>query len=364
MALSACEKEFNIEKQMKDGMTYMKFVPSNNDDTTFFFVQATTPLKTGMNPAKTEGETVSVTVNGTPVTLTKDAKKSKEMGSQIYWTKYVFKEGDEVVAEASVPGRKAVSAATTVPGSGPDFKWTSRIEGNTESEGKQLCFDIEYENKPGFTGRYGVAVRCEETRVFQSYRVYRDNPDVIEWDEPETVVSVRDEYPASVFDMTLTSLGQEPLVLSPSTLNRDYRWNQRYDENGYPIVGSMNMQSYVMSWVDVPGKAPQTGHQQIRVHYRGDAYDTDAEVPEDYWNWVWAGDVFIGVKSHYEYRYSLLFYNYDENCFNYLKAKENEENEFALFGLAPSSFTFTNVQGGVGVCGSYIVSASPWFTID
>lgn len=363
LSLSACEKEFNIEKQMKDGMTYMKFVPSNNDDTTFFFVQATTALKNGMTPAKTAGETVSVTVNGTPITLTKDARKSKDMGSQIYWTKHIFKAGDEIVAEASLSGRKVASAATSIPGQGPDFKWTVRTEGKSESDGKQFCFDIEYVNKPGFTGRYGVAVRCEETRVYQCFRVYRNNPDVIEWDEPEKTVIVRDENPVTAFDMTITSLGQDPLVLSPSTLNRDYRWSQRYDEYGNVISGPMGMYNYVFSWVDVPDKEPQTGHQQVRVHYRGGSFDTGAEVPEGYWDWSWAGDVFNGVTSHYEYRYSLMFYNYDENCFNYLKARDNKENELALFGLAPASFTFTNVQDGVGVCGSYMVSSTDWFTI-
>ena len=126
----------------------------------------------------------------------------------------------------------------------------------------------------------------------------------------------------------------------------------------------MGMYNYVFSWVDVPDKEPQTGHQQVRVHYRGGSFDTGAEVPEGYWDWSWAGDVFNGVTSHYEYRYSLMFYNYDENCFNYLKARDNKENELALFGLAPASFTFTNVQDGVGVCGSYMVSATDWFTID
>lgn len=365
IALSACEKEFNIEKQMKDGLTYLKFVPSNDDDTTFFYVQATTALKDGMNPAKTAGETVSVTVNGTPLTLTKDLKKSADYRSQIYWTKYVFKEGDEVVAETSVPGRKPVSAGTTIPGEGPDFKWKARLEGSPDSYGKQLCIDLEYVNRPGFTGHYGVAVRYERTSVRQAFHIYRDNPDAVEWDDPVTSVDIMDEYPSSAFDLALTSLGQEPLVLNPKSLNRDYRWEQNQGPEDYwPGYISWGTRNNVVSWVDIPEKEPQTSKHQIRVNYNGTNGDYEDTIPEGFWDWEWAGDVFSGFKSTSTYRYKLIFYNYDENCFNYLKARENEENELALFGLAPASFTFTNVKDGIGVCGSYMVKETDWFIIE
>ena len=353
VTFSACEKEFDIERQMKEGMTYMKFIPSNENDTTFFHVQATTALKDGMNPVNTSGETVSMTVNGAPVTLTKDLKKSMDGRSQIYWTKHVFEPGDEVAVEASVPGRKPASAVTTVPGERPDFKWKARLEVSPDTYGKQLCIDLEYVNKPGFTGHYGVAVRYERTSVMQSFRIYRNNPDEIEWGEPDTRVEIMDEYPATAFDLALTTLGQEPLVLDPGSLNRDRRWSQYY-------VAPSN----VVSWVDVPGKDSRTVRRQIRVSYNGTYGNYEDSIPEDFWDWEWAGDVFSGFKCSSTYRYKLIFYNYDENCYNYLKARENEENELALFGLAPASFTFTNVENGVGVCGSYMVSESDWFTVE
>lgn len=365
IALSACEKGFNIERQMKDGMTYLKFVPSNEDDTTFFYVQATTALKDRMNPAKTSGETVSVTVNGTPVTLTKDLKKSADDRSQIYWTKHVFKEGDEVVAMTSVPGRKPAEATAIVPGEGPEFKWEARLEVNPDSYGKQLCIDLEYVNRPGFTGHYGVAVRYERTSVKEHFLIYRDNPDVIEWDEPETRVEIMDEYPSSAFDLPLTSLGQEPLVLNPGSLNRDYRWDQHFEEEYYyPGHAGWGAVSNVMSWVDIPEKESRTSRLQIRVNYNGTSWDYEDTIPEGFWDWEWAGDVFSGFKSRSSYRYKLVFYNYDENSYNYLKARENEENDLALIGLAPASFTFTNVKNGIGVCGSYMVKETDWFTVE
>lgn len=364
-ALSACEKEFSIEKQMKDGMTYLKFVPSNDDDTTFFYVQATTALKDGMNPAKTSGETVSVTVNGTPVTLTKDLKKSLDIRSQIYWTEHVFKGGDEVVVEATVPGRKPVSATTIVPCEGPEFKWETRLEVNPDSYEKQLCIDLEYVNKPGFTGHYGAAVRYERTYVRERFFIYRDNPDVIEWSEPEIQVGIRDEYPSSAFALALTSLGQEPLVLNPGSLNRDYRWGgQDAYGNYYPYIDNWNFGSNVVSWTDIPEKEPQTSRFQIRVNYNGTVGDYEDTIPENFWEQEEVGDIYTGIKSYSTCRYKLVFYNYDENCYNYLKARETEKNELAIFGLAPASFTFTNIKGGIGVCGSYMISETDWFTVN
>lgn len=365
IALSACEKGFNIERQMKDGMTYLKFVPSNEDDTTFFHVQATTALKDWLNPAKTSGETVSVTVNGIPVALTKDLKKSADDRSQIYWTKHVFKPGDEVVVETSVPGLEPASATAIVPGEGPEYKWKARLEANPDSYWKQLCIDLEYVNKPGFTGHYGVAVRYERTTVREPFFIFRDNPDVIEWGEPETWEETGDEYPSSAFDLALTSLGQEPLVLNPGSLNRDYRWNQHREEEYFdPGYYSWGPVSNVVSWVDIPEKEARTSRQQIRVNYNGTYGNYIDSVPEGYWDWEWAGDVFTGFRSSTTCRYKLVFYNYDENSYNYLKARENEENDLALFGLAPASFTFTNVKNGVGVCGAYMVKETDWFTVD
>lgn len=365
VTLCACEKEFDIEKQMKDGMTYIKFVPSNDDDTTFFFVQATAALKNGMNPAKTVGETVSVTVNGTPLTLTKDSRKSTDNSSQIYWTKHVFKEGDEVVAEASVPGRKPVSASTVVPGRVLKFKWTAKVEAGPESYDKQLCIDLEYDNMPGFTGRYGVAVRYEQTVVKQPFTAYGDKPGYIEWGEPQTTVNIMDEYPSAAIDMELTSLGQVPLAFSPKRLNRDYSWSQYQETETYwPGFIRLSTRDRVLSWVDIPGKESRTSRWQVRVSYNGTPSDIGPSDPGDFWEWAEAGDSFYSYRTSYRYRYKLVFYSYDENCFNYLKARENEENGLALFGLAPVSFTFTNVRNGVGVCGSYMISETDWFTVN
>lgn len=362
IALCACEKDFDIERQMKDGMTYIKFVPSNDDDTTFFFVQATTALKDGANPAKTVGEQVRVTVNGTPIELTKDNSKSMTGGSRIYWTRHVFKASDEVVAEASVEGRKPVSATTTMPSAVPSFEWTSRAEVSPDSY-RRLCIDIDYENRPEFTGYYGVAVRCEMTQVKQCFRIYRENPEVVEWDEPITTVTTYDEQPFKAMDMSVTSLGMEPLILVPGSLNRDYRWNRQHDSGDYSSEDGNNV-SRVVSWVDMPGISPHDSRQQVRVNYHGSTEDFTISIPEDYWDLEWAGDVFEGVNSHMDYRYKIIFYSYDENCFNYLKAQNNKENDFVILGLAPASFTFTNVKGGIGVCGSYVVSETDWFTLD
>ena len=64
IALVACERSFDITRQVGDNAVWMSFIPSNDYDTTFFIVQGTTPLAGTTDPLKTNGETVEVRVNG------------------------------------------------------------------------------------------------------------------------------------------------------------------------------------------------------------------------------------------------------------------------------------------------------------
>ena len=86
LLLSACEMEFDIDRQMSDSMVYLRFAPSDRSDTSFLYIQATTPLKDGKNPVSTDGEQVSVRLNGEMLTMTKSTGRSGAWTSQVYYT--------------------------------------------------------------------------------------------------------------------------------------------------------------------------------------------------------------------------------------------------------------------------------------
>ena len=64
-------------------------------------------------------------------------------------------------------------------------------------------------------------------------------------------------------------------------------------------------------------------------------------------------------------KYSLVLYRFSESYYNYLKARYNSDhNDFSSLGMAPASFVYTNVSGGAGVCGAYVVSETDWIELD
>lgn len=334
---------------MGDGVIHMIFAPSNDHDSTFFYVQATTPLKDGQNPAKTTGESVSVTVNGTPLTMTKSKDRSTEDGCQAYWTLNRFKPGDNVEVTASIPGKKTVSSSTIVPPAFPEHKWNYHIEGDTGSADRQVCIDLEYENLPGCSGRYGLAVLTEMTHTDYLYYAGEEKG-TYEREEVDSGI----QYGSVCFatsDMMISTIGQDPLVLQPERLNENNRW-----------LGWRDFHN-AFSWIDLPEDKTRTSRQQARFLYTPDGEHTYME-SDEYLEYAEPGDM-VGYSYIRSYRYKLVFYSYDENSFNALKAYENmRNNPLAIMGLAPSSFTFTNVKNGIGVCGSYTMEETDWFVID
>lgn len=283
LAFCACERDFDVKDQMSDGVVRISFAPSNDHDSTFFYVQATSPVKNGYKAAKTAGESVSATVNGKAITLEKAPQRSSKDGCQAYWTDYKFRSGDEIMVEASVPGIEPVYSSTTVPASFPEVRWDCRAEDG------QICFEIEHGDTPSASGYYGVAVMAQSSDGSTSY---------------------------------CTPAASEGLhIFQPERINEN--WLQA------------ECSSKVLAWKDLPGKSSKTCRQQIKV-----------------------------LKADDAIRYRLVFYSFDENSFNHLRAQENILNDkFAIPGPAPVSFAFTNVRNGAGICGSYITSETDWFSI-
>ena len=353
LLLSACEMEFDIDRQMSDSMIYLRFAPSDRSDTSFLYIQATTPLKDGKNPVSTDGEQVSVRLNGEMLAMTKSTGRSGTWTSQVYYTTRQFRQGDIIEVEASIPGRETVSSSTTIPAVIPEFRCSPRVEGTGVN--RVLCFDIEYDNVPGCSGRYAAGVVMEQYNLYESW--YGNNMTGEErWTvEDESCVRSRC-FPENVDDNLLSSLGQEPLVICPEALNYSN------DPSGYNFPGD-SLSTWALAWVDLPGDTPRTGKHQVRVYFNEDriiealphpGWD-DSEIPTEAY----------GSRQTTINRYKLVFYSLDEGAYNYMKALSNSDySDISMLGIAPVSFTYTNIKGGTGVCGSYTARESEWFHID
>lgn len=355
LAFSSCEYEFEIEGQMSDSQTYVRFVPSNESDTTFLFIQATTPLKDASSPVSTVGEKVQVLVNGTAINLEKQEDVGGEFTSKVYATTHKFNPGDRIELEASIPGRKTATASVTVPQTFPQPKWSYKID-NTSDWHSGLCLEIEYDNAPGNSGRYAVAVL--EERSFQEDRWYGNNvTGEYGWTEHEPNVTVGNCSWYTPVDNTLSTLGQEPLIFRPAMLN----WDSRTFAHGDDWYSSPRFVD-AMAWTDIPEKTSGKGTHHIYVMYNKDEVHEAYPDPSK-----WDPDIPTegeGFRKTWSYRYKLVFYSFDEASYDYQKAQENDSGSvLAGIGLAPASMTYTNIRNGVGVCGAYTVSETDWFKI-
>ena len=353
LLLSACEMEFDIDRQMSDSMIYLRFAPSDRSDTSFLYIQATTPLKDGKNPVSTDGEQVSVRLNGEMLAMTKSTGRSGAWTSQVYYTTRQFRQGDIIEVEASIPGRETVSSSTAIPAVIPEFRCSPRVEGTGVN--RVLCFDIEYDNVPGCSGRYAAGVVRERYQKYESW--YGNNmtgEDV--WTVEDESLMLSSDYPQSLDDNILSSLGQEPMIICPEALNHSL-------DPTYPYIPGDAVSTNAMAWVDMPGREPGTGRQQVRVYFYEDriiealphpGWD-DSEIPTEAY----------GSRQTTINRYKLVFYSLDEGAYNYMKALSNSDySDISMLGIAPVSFTYTNIKGGTGVCGSYTARESEWFHID
>lgn len=347
VCLISCEKEFTIRNGFGEGMTFLKFVPSNDSDTTLLSIQLTTPLNDSRHPRSTAGESVEVSVNGSPVNLTKLSDASQTTGPQYYMLKRNFSIGDRVEVRGSVPGAKPVESSFTVPGAFPEHSVKVRVEG-LEEYYSQICFDVEYENTPESSGCYGMAVLKETT--YKSMHGLADAfTQTISWGDTSIFVGTGYEYPESIGDLGITSSGQEPMVFYSDALDE--------------IFGRRESPS-ILAWKDAPDSRTGKGSHQIRIYYEEER--TFGEMPPD-----WYFETEGGTHSSWEFsirttthRYKLIFYSFSEELYNYLKADFNmANNELSEIGLSPASFTYTNIKDGIGVCGACTVSESDWITV-
>lgn len=327
--LAACEKSFDISKQVGPGTVWMSFIPSNDYDTTYFMLQATTPLAGVTDPVMTRGESVEVRVNGQPLSLEK-GRISFPDRIQSYLTDYRFMPGDVVEAVATVPEAGSVSASCEVPQPFPSYSWSMTMV-QRRSTVYTMLVDIEYDG-PQDGGYYGAAViqHSESDSQWEN-----TDPETGEknWGDVHHSSATHGLSPSPMSDTDgLSAQSEEPVSVSPeyyNTLSGNYYRAQ--------------------IWHDTPSSG--NGRRKKTIALR--CYEQPAR--QDF-----TGNEYKGWEE-YQYTYKLVLYRFSESCYNYLKAKYNDEhNEFAAMGLAPASFVYTNVRGGAGVCGAYTVKESEW----
>lgn len=343
VALAACDRYFDISDQVGKSTVWMSFMPSNDYDTTFFCLQATTPLAGATTPVLTRDEQVEVLVNGTPLAMEKSGRSVPDK-LQYYATTYAFKPGDKVEAVATVPGTGSVSASCEVPEPFPAYTWKATLARRSENE-FILYTDIDYADSG--EGEYLGAEVIEYCEIYGQMGMEDPETGEILWGETEAYTHTQAMYPSALSDSEGLSAGSEDPV---SVYPRYY--------NYYNVLES-SWNGKVQIWYDAPGAAPAGGRRQVTLathpNYRSGVMDYSSNGDD--------GEIFHH-RVERRCKYQLVLYRFSESCYKYLKAQYNSTiSDFSELGLAPASFVYTNVKGGAGVCGSYTVSASDWLEL-
>ena len=340
VAMVACDRYFDVSDQVGEGIVWMSFIPSNDYDTTFFILQATTPLVGVTKPVLTRDESVEVTVNGRPLDLEK-SERSVPDRMQYYATTCSFKPGDRVEAVATVPGTGSVNASCEVPEQFPAYSWKTSLARRSDDE-YTLYVDLDYADS-GEGGYLGAAVvECCDADS-QSGMEDPETGEII-WDEIEHSTIEGALYPSSLSDGEGLAAGSEdPVSVSPKYYN-------------YYNMNEIGRNGNVQIWYDAAGPAPAGGRRQVTlaVHPSYMSGVTDYHFPGE------------GYHHRVDRRckFKVVLYRFSESCYKYLKAQYNgQTSDFSEVGLAPASFVYTNVKGGAGVCGSYTVIATDWFDV-
>ena len=338
--LAACERSFDISKQLGEGVVWMSFIPSNDYDTTFFIVQGTTPLIGYPEPRRTSGESISVKVNGRSLELEKSDRSILDR-MQFYATEHVFSPGDLIEVTATIPGLDAVSASCEMPGLFPDYTWKARRP-ETGSNRSTLYVDIDYGDPKDEGGFYGAVVIQRDDADSQEAKWDPGAQDWI-WGEINHSSYSAGLLPTAMTDLgSLSSASETPVSVIPRYYN--------YMKGGVPDLFTVQI------WKDMPGYTSKDGRRHLTIAstcYES-ARSSYFEYPET---------SIRKVERRYSYR--IVLYRFSESFYNYLKAQYNNNgSEFFELGLAPVSFVYTNVHGGAGVCGAYTVTSSDWVDFD
>lgn len=355
VAMVACERSFDISKQLGEGVVWMTFIPSNDYDTTYFALQGTTPLIGYPEPFKTAGESISVKVNGKPITMEKDRHSVPDM-QQVYATDYAFSPGDLVEASATVPGLNTVTASCEVPEYFPDYKWNARFPKSNDGNSSILLVDIDYADPHDEGGFYGAAVIQNQELDSQSASWDPETKDWV-WGDVQHISSTSSLLPTSMTDLSdltsLSSTSETPITAIPRRYNIYDTERDTYDD---PFGGNLIR---VQIWKDMPGYTSADGRRRmtIALSCREQPKHQERETQKDDW-----GNAYRVDRT---YRYRVVLYCFSEGFYNYMKAQYNSNgSEFNELGLAPVSFVYTNVRGGAGVCGAYTVVSSDWVGLE
>ena len=311
---ASCEREFDIIDPDAGPKLYIESLFYDQQDTVSFTIIATRPATEAPQEYQIpSGMKVTVLENGEPCEVLKSEDKglpnpgyNYDVPEYRWYLKGGFNAGSKVEIMAEADGYPDAYSVVYMPEKFNDF--TCRVE--KYSEGRAFLH-IDYTDDPTTDDFYGVSVtRYSKAVLFDGTVDFESNYGII----------------------------NQPLSDDFGEYDYPY-WNMQY--KGWETWRDM------VFWSD--SRESSDGKQTFTVLI------SERQGPD---SWLWSDSFGEGEAKGIVYSSDNVYvYKLTSDTYHYLNGQWNENyNDMAGFGLAPPTYAFTNIRGGIGIFAGMSVS--------
>lgn len=304
LLLSGCQMVFDIESS-GNGKLFLQCIPGASDSTVIQLYRTLPADQVWKTDEMLEQVRIDFKVNGESLNVEHAVERTGTVQPGCWYVDSPIRNGDRVEVAVSADSFEEVSASTSIPDGFPEYE--AEVVGN--------CIRVCFSDSPDTGDIYGVAVLCERTTYY-----YTEIVEICTV-TPETATgsALYTDYGSGFRDIKFNgwTFGDDYSVVR---IWRDEVFDSREVTLLFPI-GKIEYHPDVWDWH--PDDLPQT------------------------------------------YRYKLKLYRFSKEFYDYAIALDNaENNSFAKHGLAPASFAFTNVSGGLGVLAGCSLEETGWLSVS
>lgn len=313
----SCEKEFKLKGLSTQPRAFVEFFPSG-DDSSLVKVCVAYPSQmmiedqTLSSLVDDPASCVSISVDGVQVPAQNDSKS-------IAYVHRKFNPGETVTIDIDLGGGCTASSKTVIPPAIKDYKIVRM--------GNDVVLDYFAEQYPEYMSLF-----------------------------PE-------------YELTQQITKQD----GTTTINVEYGQSHHFFIEGV-LYGMRYNQGYIYYWKDSDSEKLENGWHRMRFRiffdrlYNGGEYVIQRI---DYNNWYIDEETgerryvidTLTIKESFIFRYQIC--GIHEDMYRYMQNMDSiEGNVFGKFGLAPTIFNWTNVQGGFGIVSGMSTLSTGWFHIE
>lgn len=298
----SCEMEFDVKDIKGEDRLFVECVPSPLDDYFEIVVLGTRSINNPTLDSDLSRLNLQMTVDG----KRQDLAVRTDGNRRIFTGSGTFVPGQNLVIEAYSPGYEEIHAETVVPEMVEDFKvWLE-----ADDRGGYIV-NVKYQDDALTEDMYGVMVteRCIEESADGGF--------------------------VGIFQ-------QETMkYIEPMTYNMD-------SSSGILMDFHADVDNLIM-WND--SRSRDGDYQTFRIRMSR-SYDFPA-----------SDSNYTGQPNMLKSQYKVHLLKLSPEFYRYYKGRQDEQNDFlGILGLSAATFTYTNVNGGLGVLGSMSHTESQWLS--